>query len=162
MSRAKKQKSRVNEAGNYTKPTMRKRIFNRIKAGGKGGKPGQWSARKAQMLAKAYKKAGGGYKQLYFEGIKIPSSTDKEIKKIKRELNGHAMHGNKVWNSTFVLMDVLKSIDIKDNKILDLGCGWGVLTSYLDKKGAISHGIDADPSVEPFFNWVAKESKANP
>ena len=50
------------EAQNYTKPTLRKRIFNRIKAGGKGGKPGQWSARKAQMLAKAYKKAGGGYK----------------------------------------------------------------------------------------------------
>ena len=57
-----KKKSTVNKAGNYTKPTMRKRIFNRIKAGGKGGKPGQWSARKAQMLAKAYKKAGGGYK----------------------------------------------------------------------------------------------------
>ena len=57
----KKGKSRVNEAGNYTKPGMRKRIFNRIKAGGKGGRPGQWSARKAQMLAKAYKKAGGGY-----------------------------------------------------------------------------------------------------
>ena len=53
--------SRVNEAGNYTKPGMRKRIFNRIKAGSKGGKPGQWSARKAQMLAVAYKKAGGGY-----------------------------------------------------------------------------------------------------
>lgn len=58
----KKSKSRVNEAGNYTKPTMRKRLFNRIKAGGKGGKPGQWSARKAQMLASAYKKAGGGYR----------------------------------------------------------------------------------------------------
>ena len=57
-----KKKSTVNKAGNYTKPTMRKRIFNRIKAGGKGGRPGQWSARKAQMLAKAYKKAGGGYK----------------------------------------------------------------------------------------------------
>ena len=57
-----KSKSRVNEAGNYTKPSMRKRLFNRIKAGGKGGKPGQWSARKAQMLASAYKKAGGGYK----------------------------------------------------------------------------------------------------
>ena len=55
-------KSRVNEAGNYTKPTMRKQQFNRIKAGGKGGNPGQWSARKAQMLAKAYKSAGGGYK----------------------------------------------------------------------------------------------------
>ena len=57
-----KGKSRVNEAGNYTKPGMRKRIFNRIKAGGKGGAPGQWSARKAQMLAQAYKKAGGGYR----------------------------------------------------------------------------------------------------
>ena len=57
-----KAKSRVNEAGNYTKPEMRKRQFNRIKAGSKGGKPGQWSARKAQMLAKAYKDAGGGYK----------------------------------------------------------------------------------------------------
>ena len=55
-------KSRVNEAGNYTKPTMRKQQFSRIKAGGKGGNPGQWSARKAQMLAKAYKAAGGGYK----------------------------------------------------------------------------------------------------
>jgi hypothetical protein len=59
---AAKSKSRVNEAGNYTKPGLRKRIFNRIKAGGKGGAPGQWSARKAQMTAAAYKKAGGGYR----------------------------------------------------------------------------------------------------
>ena len=58
----KKSKSTVNKAGNYTKPELRKRIFNRIKAGGKGGAPGQWSARKAQMMAKAYKKAGGGYR----------------------------------------------------------------------------------------------------
>ena len=62
MAAKKKAKSKVNEAGNYTKPTMRKRIFNRIKAGTKGGKAGQWSARKAQMLAKQYKAAGGGYK----------------------------------------------------------------------------------------------------
>jgi len=54
--------STVNAAGNYTKPAMRKRQFSRIKAGSKGGRPGQWSARKAQMLASAYKKAGGGYK----------------------------------------------------------------------------------------------------
>ena len=59
---APKRKSTVNKAGNYSKPTMRKRIFNRIKAGSKGGGPGQWSARKAQMLASAYKKAGGGYR----------------------------------------------------------------------------------------------------
>ena len=57
-----KAKSRGNEAGNYTKPTMRKRLFNKSKAGTKGGKAGQWSARKAQMLALEYKKKGGGYK----------------------------------------------------------------------------------------------------
>tara|TARA_R100001015_G_scaffold19138_2_gene15108 strand:+ start:3994 stop:4254 length:261 start_codon:yes stop_codon:yes gene_type:complete len=57
-----KTKSRVNEAGNYTKPTMRKRLFNKIKAGTKGGRAGQWSARKAQMLARQYKAKGGGYR----------------------------------------------------------------------------------------------------
>jgi hypothetical protein len=55
-------KSRVNEAGNYTKPGMRKSLFNSIKSGSSGGAPGQWSARKAQMLAKQYKARGGGYK----------------------------------------------------------------------------------------------------
>lgn len=55
-------KSRVNEAGVYTKPTLRKQIFERIKAGSKGGAAGQWSGRKAQMLAKEYKAQGGGYK----------------------------------------------------------------------------------------------------
>ena len=44
-------KSTVNSAGNYTKPDMRKRLFNKIKAGSKGGDPGEWSARKAQLLA---------------------------------------------------------------------------------------------------------------
>ena len=58
----KKSKSKVNEAGNYTKPAMRKRLYNKIKANTKGGKAGQWSARKAQLLASEYKKAGGGYK----------------------------------------------------------------------------------------------------
>lgn len=57
-----KPKSKVNQAGNYTKPSMRKRLFQKIKAGSKGGNPGQWSARKAQLLASEYKKAGGGYK----------------------------------------------------------------------------------------------------
>jgi hypothetical protein len=55
-------KSTVNKAGNYTKPGMRKSLFEKIKASNKGGNPGQWSARKAQMLAKQYKTAGGGYK----------------------------------------------------------------------------------------------------
>lgn len=46
----------------YTNPAMRERLKNQIMAGSKGGKPGQWSARKAQLLAQAYEKAGGGYK----------------------------------------------------------------------------------------------------
>ena len=63
MAAKRKSKSTVNKAGNYTKPGMRKRIFNRIKAQASHGiRAGQWSARKAQALAKAYKKAGGGYK----------------------------------------------------------------------------------------------------
>ena len=62
MAKYTKKKSRVNEAGNYTKPSMRKRMFQSIKSGSNGGNAGQWSARKAQMLAKRYKAAGGGYR----------------------------------------------------------------------------------------------------
>ncbi len=60
---AKKTESKVNEAGNYTKPGMRKALFNSIKAANvQGTAAGQWSARKAQLLAKRYKEKGGGYK----------------------------------------------------------------------------------------------------
>ncbi len=62
MAKRAKRKSTVNKAGNYTKPTMRKEIFKRVKASGKGGRPGQWTARKAQMVAKKYKAKGGGYR----------------------------------------------------------------------------------------------------
>jgi hypothetical protein len=56
-------KSKVNEAGNYTKPDLRKRIFNSVKAAAiVGTGAGQWSARKAQVMAKRYKAAGGGYR----------------------------------------------------------------------------------------------------
>ena len=60
---ATKSKSKVNQAGVYTKPGMRKALFNKIKASATHGTgAGQWSARKAQLLAKKYKAAGGGYK----------------------------------------------------------------------------------------------------
>ena len=58
-----KTKSKVNEAGNYTKPGLRKRIFNSVKAAAMVGTgAGEWSARKAQVMAKRYKAAGGGYR----------------------------------------------------------------------------------------------------
>ena len=57
-----KKKSTVNKAGNYTKPTLRKRIFRRLMNSKTYGTPkGKWSARKSQALARLYKKAGGGY-----------------------------------------------------------------------------------------------------
>ena len=62
MAKSPKKSSTVNAAGNYNKPAMRKRLVASVKASGKGGKPGQWSARKAQMVAKQYKAKGGGYK----------------------------------------------------------------------------------------------------
>jgi hypothetical protein len=55
--------SKVNEAGNYTKPSKRKALFESIKNSAvQGTAAGQWSARKAQLLAKKYKASGGGYK----------------------------------------------------------------------------------------------------
>lgn len=58
----KQAKSKVNQAGVYTKPSMRKELFEKIKKSTKGGDSGEWSARKAQLLAKEYKAKGGGYK----------------------------------------------------------------------------------------------------
>jgi hypothetical protein len=56
-------KSTVNAAGNYTKPEMRKKIVSQVKSAAvQGTAAGQWSARKAQLVAKQYKAAGGGYK----------------------------------------------------------------------------------------------------
>jgi len=49
------------DASKYSKPELRENIKDRVMAGSKGGKPGQWSARKAQLVAQEYKKAGGGY-----------------------------------------------------------------------------------------------------
>ena len=50
------------EDSKYTKPGLRERIKDRVMAGTRGGKAGQWSARKAQLVAQEYEKAGGGYK----------------------------------------------------------------------------------------------------
>lgn len=63
---------------NYTKPELRQRLKNRIMAGSKGGNPGQWSARKAQLLAMEYRKAGGGYRG----GVR---KTQRSLKKWTRE-----------------------------------------------------------------------------
>jgi len=62
----------------YTKPELRKTLFSKIKKGTKGGDAGEWSARKAQLLVKAYKEKGGGYK-------KILSAAQKSLKKWSKQ-----------------------------------------------------------------------------
>lgn len=73
----------------YTKPELRERLKNRIKSGSKGGKPGQWSARKAQMLAKAYKERGGGYKGEKTEGQKSLSRWGEQKWSTREEYEKH-------------------------------------------------------------------------
>ena len=69
----------------YTKPELRERIKNRVMAGSKGGKPGQWSARKAQLVAQEYEKAGGGYTGSKNEGQKSLERWGKEKWQTKDE-----------------------------------------------------------------------------
>ena len=69
----------------YTKPELRERIKDRIMAGSKGGKPGQWSARKAQLVAQEYEKAGGGYEGGKNKGQKSLEKWGKEKWQTKDE-----------------------------------------------------------------------------
>jgi len=99
---------------------------------------------------------------LDIKGIEIPTSKHPEIKKLKRQYNVHSLHGNKVWNSTFVLLDYLDKYNFYNASIADLGCGWGVLSSYMQKQGSEVTGYDADESVKPYFDLVAKLMETKP
>tara|TARA_Y100001973_G_C5130924_1_gene297735 strand:+ start:396 stop:983 length:588 start_codon:yes stop_codon:yes gene_type:complete len=99
---------------------------------------------------------------IQIKGIDIPTSAHPEIKKLKKKYNVHSLHGNKVWNSTFVLIDLLDQCSFLNENVADLGCGWGVLSSYLQKKGASVTGYDADKTVKPYFDLVSKLMDVNP
>ena len=86
-------------------------------------------------------------------GIKALRSRHPTIRKLKRQQQGHSAHGNKVWRSSFVLMDYLTTYPPTiASKILDVGCGWGLTGIFLAKQySARVTAIDIDPSVEPFL-----------
>jgi len=88
-----------------------------------------------------------------FKGLKVLKSSHPEVRKIKRQQSGHSAHGNKVWRSSFVLLDYLETNPLKENsRALEIGCGWGLAGLYLNKFQNISvKGIDIDPSVQPYF-----------
>jgi len=96
-------------------------------------------------------------------GIKALRSGHPAIRRLKRQQQGHSAHGNKVWRSSFVLMDYLTTYPPKaSNRILDVGCGWGLTGIFLAKQySANVTGIDIDPSVEPFLQLHARINKCS-
>tara|TARA_B110001452_G_scaffold266683_1_gene274215 strand:- start:321 stop:965 length:645 start_codon:yes stop_codon:yes gene_type:complete len=93
-----------------------------------------------------------------FLGVKALRSTHPGVRKLKRQQQGHnSAHGNKVWRSSFVLMDYLTTYPPGENtKVLDIGCAWGLTGIFLTKEyGARVTGIDIDQSVAPFLDLQA-------
>ena len=87
-------------------------------------------------------------------GIKALRSTHPGVRRLKRQQKGYnSAHGNKVWRSSFVLMDYLTTYPPEQNtQVLDIGCGWGLTSLFLAKEyGAQVTGIDIDESVAPFL-----------
>ena len=91
-------------------------------------------------------------------GVKILNSNHSEIRRLKREGHQAEIHGNKFWNSSFLIMDYLKKHPLKKNvRVLEIGCGWGLLGIYCARQfNAKVTGIDADKHVLPFLDLHAE------
>lgn len=96
----------------YTNPSARERIKNRIMAGSKGGKPGQWSARKAQLLAQEYEKSGGGYTGAKTAGQKSLSKWTKE--KWRTKSGKPSTQGPKATGERYLPSKAIKSLSEKE------------------------------------------------
>jgi len=96
-------------------------------------------------------------------GIKILNANNKDIRRLKREGNEAELHGNKFWNSSFLIMDYLKKNPLKKNlRVLEIGCGWGLLGIYCAKQfDAKVTGIDADENVLPFLELHSELNKVD-
>ncbi len=91
-------------------------------------------------------------------GVKILNSNHKDIRRLKRSGNVPEIHGNKFWNSSFLIMDYLKKHPLKKNvRVLEIGCGWGLLGIYCARQfDAKVTGIDADENVLPYMQLHAE------
>ncbi len=91
-------------------------------------------------------------------GVKILNSNHKDVRRLKREGYVAEIHGNKFWNTSFLLMDYLKKNPLKQgSRVLEIGCGWGLLGIYCaDNFGARVTGIDADGNVLPYLELHAE------
>ena len=104
--------------------------------------------------------AGPTYRQAL--GVKILNSSHPRIRKLKREGHDAAIHGNKFWNSSFLIMQHLKRHSPRNGvKVLEIGCGWGLLGIFCAKQfGARVTGIDADAAVGPYLRLHAEINEA--
>lgn len=102
--------------------------------------------------------------EIVAHGVRCFKPSHPEMKRITDEHGGASLHGTKVWDASFVLMDFLSIDGIpKGTKVLDIGCGWGPLTCYLKKSLKLNVlSIDADESVEPYLNFHAVENDITP
>lgn len=91
-------------------------------------------------------------------GLKILNSNHKDIRRLKREGYVAEIHGNKFWNSSFLIMDYLNKNPLRKNsKVMEIGCGWGLLGIYCAKEFETKViGIDADANVLPYMDLHAE------
>jgi len=94
--------------------------------------------------------------------VEILKSQHPKIKKLKRENSVHALHGNKVWNSSLVAIDFIHKLELDANSILELGCGWGALSVFCAKTmGANVVSLDADEAVFPYLLTQAEHNNVD-
>ena len=100
--------------------------------------------------------AARNFRQAY--GLKILKASHPKVRQLKREGAVAEIHGNKFWNSSYLIMEHLKKNPLpKRSRVLEIGCGWGLLGLYCNKQfGNKAHGIDADENVLPYLTLHAE------
>lgn len=98
------------------------------------------------------------------QGVYALKATHPVVRRLKREQGGFDLHGNKVWEASFVLMDFLRRFPPPEQAaMMDLGCGWGVMSCFLAKQfDADVTGVDADANVEAFYQLHAEMNGVAP
>jgi predicted nicotinamide N-methyase len=99
-------------------------------------------------------------REIRAHGVHLLLSRHPEIRKLKR-LYSPSLHGNKLWSSSWLLMDYLKHRGLPDRaRLMEVGCGWGLAGIYCAKKhGAIVTGVDKDADVFPYLRLHARVNR---